>query len=86
VTLLEQLERELDRVRKQLHQSTKEMAVLTEQVRRLRTGARPEVVCASLELALGVRLRHTVDAEADEGERARVAATPHPEDRARWPR
>jgi hypothetical protein len=85
VTLLEQLERELERVRKQLHQSTKEMAVLTEQVRRLRTGARPEAVCASIELALGVRMRHPVDAEAN-GEHAPISATTHPEDRARWPR
>jgi hypothetical protein len=86
LTLLERLERELDRVRKQMHQSTKELAVLTEQVTRLRTGARPEEVCASLELSLGIRMHHAIDAEAAETDRAPVSATPHPEDRARWPR
>jgi hypothetical protein len=56
MTLLEQLEQELERVRKQLKRLTREQAVLTEQITRLRTGARPEVVCAALEVAFGVRL------------------------------
>ncbi len=56
MTLLEQLEHELDRVRTQLKRLTREQAVLTEQITRLRTGARPEVVCAALEVAFGVRL------------------------------
>jgi hypothetical protein len=87
--LLQELERELERVRKQLHQSTKELSVLTEQITRLRTGARPEVVCASLELALGMRLMHyPVDGEAAQKGRGPLPATlsPHPEDRARWSR
>jgi len=56
MTLLEQLEQELERVRKQLKRLTREQTVLTEQITRLRTGARPEVVCAALEVAFGVRL------------------------------
>jgi len=56
MTLLEQLEHELERVGKQLRRLTRERAVLTEQITRLRTGARPEVVCAALEVAFGVRL------------------------------
>lgn len=56
MTLLEQLEHELDRVRTQLKRLTREQSVLTEQITRLRTGARPEVVCAALEVAFGVRL------------------------------
>jgi hypothetical protein len=35
---------------------TREQAVLTEQITRLRTGAPPEVVCAALQVAFGVRL------------------------------
>src|SRR5438876_23971 len=56
MTLLEQLEQELERVRKHLKRLTREQSVLTEQITRLRTGARPEVVCAALEVAFGVRL------------------------------
>src|SRR5438876_5256362 len=56
MTLLEQLEQELERVRRQLKRLTREQAVLTEQITRLRTGARPEVVCAALQVAFGVRL------------------------------
>ncbi len=56
MTLLEQLEHELERVRKQLKRLTREQAVLTEQITRLRTGAPPEVVCAALQVAFGVRL------------------------------
>ncbi len=56
MTLLEQLERELDRVRKQLQRLTRERTVLTEQVTRLRAGAPPEIVCAALQVAFGVRL------------------------------
>lgn len=56
MTLLEQLEHELGRVRKQLQRLTREQKVLTEQITMLRTGARPEVVCAALQVAFGVRL------------------------------
>jgi hypothetical protein len=56
MTLLEQLEHELERVRKQLKRLTREQAVLSEQITRLRTGAPPEVVCAALQVAFGVRL------------------------------
>jgi hypothetical protein len=56
MTLLEQLEHELERVRKQLKRLTREQAVLAEQITRLRTGAAPEVVCAALQVAFGVRL------------------------------
>jgi hypothetical protein len=56
MTLLEQLEHELERVRTQLKRLTREQAVLTEQITRLRTGAPPEVVCAALQVAFGVRL------------------------------
>ncbi len=56
MTLLEQLEHELGRVRKQLQRLTREQGALTEQIRRLRTGAPPEVVCAALQVAFGVRL------------------------------
>ncbi len=56
MTLLEQLEQELERVRKQLKRLTREQAVLSEQITRLRTGAPPEVVCAALQVAFGVRL------------------------------
>ena len=79
MTLLEQLERELDRVRKQLHQSTKELAVLTEQITRLRTGARPEVVSAALELALGIRLKVFAE-DGDLGRNGRLseALAAHP--------
>jgi hypothetical protein len=56
MTLLAQLEHELDRVQKQLRRLTREQAVLTEQITRLRTGAPPEVVCAALQVAFGVRL------------------------------
>jgi hypothetical protein len=56
MTLLEQLERELERVKQQRQRLTREQAVLTEQITRLRTGAPPEVVCAALQVAFGVRL------------------------------
>ena len=56
MTLLEQLEHELARVRKQLQRLTREQTVLTEQITRLRMGAPPEVVCAALQVAFGVRL------------------------------
>src|SRR5439155_19020592 len=46
MTLLEQLERELNRVSEQLKRLTRERQILTEQITRLRTGAPPEVVCA----------------------------------------
>ena len=48
MTLLEQLEHELGRVRRQLQRLTREQGALAEQIRRLRTGAPPEVVCAAL--------------------------------------
>ena len=85
MTLLEQLERELERVRKQLHRSTKELAVLTEQITRLRTGARPGVVCAALELALGVRLDlYLVSNDAADRHPGSLSdgPLPHPEDSA----
>ena len=56
MTLLGQLEHELERVRKQLQRLTREQTVLTEQITRLRMGAPPEVVCATLQVAFGVRL------------------------------
>jgi len=56
MTLLEQLEHELERVRTQLQRLTRERNVLQEQITRLRSGAAPEVVCATLEVAFGVRL------------------------------
>ena len=56
MTLLEQLEHELGRVRRQLQRLTREQGALAEQIRRLRTGAPPEVVCAALQVAFGVRL------------------------------
>ncbi len=56
MTLLGQLEQELERVRKQLQQLTRERAILAEQITRLRAGAPPEVVCAALQVAFGVRL------------------------------
>jgi hypothetical protein len=56
MTLLEQLEYELDRVKEQLRRLTREQAVLTEQITRLRIGTPPEIVCAALQAAIGVRL------------------------------
>jgi len=56
MTLLEQLERELNRVSEQLKRLTRERQILTEQITRLRTGAPPEVVCAALQVAFGVPL------------------------------
>ena len=56
MTLLEQLEHELDRVQKQLQRLSRERTVLTEQITRLRTGASPEVVYAALQVAFGVPL------------------------------
>ena len=56
MTLLGQLEQELERVRKQLQRLTRERAILAEQITRLRAGAPPEVVCAALQVAFGVRL------------------------------
>jgi hypothetical protein len=56
MTLLEQLEQELDRVGKQLHRLNRERTVLKEQITRLRTGERPEIVLATLEATFGVRL------------------------------
>jgi hypothetical protein len=56
MTLLEQLEHELERVRTQLQRLTRERTVLTEQITRLRAGAPPEIVCAALQVAFGVRL------------------------------
>jgi hypothetical protein len=56
MTLLEQLEQELERVRKQLQRLTRERAILAEQITRLRAGAPAEVVCAALQVAFGVRL------------------------------
>lgn len=56
MTLLEQLERELVRVRAELHRLTRDHAVLAEQITRLRTGAPEEVVCGALQVAFGVRL------------------------------
>jgi hypothetical protein len=56
MTLLGQLEQEQERVRKQLQRLTREKIVLSEQITRLRAGARPEVVCAELQVAFGVRL------------------------------
>jgi len=56
MTLLEQLERELERVKQQRQRLMREQTVLTEQITRLRTGAPPEVVCAALQVAFGVRL------------------------------
>jgi len=55
MTLLEQLERDLGRVRKQRQRLTREQGILTEQITRLRTGESPEVVCAALQVAFGVR-------------------------------
>ena len=52
MTLLEQLERELERVKVQRQRLTREQSVLTEQITRLRTGAAPEVVCAALQSRL----------------------------------
>ena len=54
MTLLQQLEHELQRVQNQLRRLTRERTILAEQVTRLRTGARPQEVCAALELALGI--------------------------------
>ncbi len=75
MTLLEQLERELERVRNQLKRLTREQVVLTEQITRLRTGAPPEVVCAALQVAFGVRLDLYMLANqgAEPGEPAPVA-------------
>lgn len=56
MTLLEQLEHELERVRTQLHRLARDRAVLAEQITRLRTGAPEEVVCGALQVAFGVRL------------------------------
>jgi len=56
MTLLEQLEHELERVRKQLQRLTREQTVLAEQITKLRMGARPEIVCATLQVEFGVRL------------------------------
>ena len=56
MTLLGRLEHELERVRKQLQRLTREQTVLTEQITRLRMGAPPEVVCATLRVAFGVPL------------------------------
>ena len=94
MTLLEQLEGELARVRKQLQRLTREQGVLTEQITRLRTGARPEIVCAALQVAFGVRLDlHLLAGETEDGDRSvdSVSAVPlqadHTESngsRSRW--
>jgi hypothetical protein len=56
MTLLQQLEHELERVQKQLQRLTRERTLLGEQITRLRTGAAPEVVYAALQVTLGVPL------------------------------
>ncbi len=56
MTLLQQLEHELERVQKQLQRLTRERTLLSEQITRLRTGAPPEVVYAALQVTLGVPL------------------------------
>ena len=53
MTLLGQLEHQRERVQRQLKRLTREQAVLTEQITRLRTGAPPEIVYAALRVALG---------------------------------
>jgi hypothetical protein len=56
MTLLQQLEHEMERVQKQLQRLTRERTLLSEQITRLRTGASPEVVYAALQVTLGVPL------------------------------
>lgn len=69
MTLLEQLEQEQDRVRKQLQRLTREKTVLSEQITRLRAGAPPEVVCAELQVAFGIRLDlHLLAGQAADGD------------------
>ena len=90
MTLLEQLERELERVKVQRQRLTREQSVLTEQITRLRTGAAPEVVCAALQVAFGVRLDLYLLAGqgADTDHQTPNGASPHTEDassgRPRW--
>ena len=91
MTLLEQLERELERVKQQRQRLTREQSVLTEQITRLRTGAPPEVVCAALQVAFGVRLDLYLLAGqgADPDQQAIMAdklPPPHREDAASRPR
>lgn len=69
MTLLEQLEQERERVRKQLQRLTREKTVLSEQITRLRAGAPPEVVCAELQVAFGIRLDlHLLAGQAADGD------------------
>jgi len=77
MTLLEQLEGELDRVRKHLARLTRERSVLTEQITRLRTGARADDVCAALELTLGVRIDLYLLNGQDPEHRAAMAPADH---------
>ena len=72
--LLEQLEHERARVIMQLQRLTRERIVLTEQITRLRSGASPEIVCATLQAAFGVRL--DVHLLASQGEASDGAARP----------
>jgi len=79
MTLLEQLEHELERVRKQLQRMTREQTVLTEQIRRLRTGAPAEMVCAALQVALGVHLDlYLLNGHGGDAEQVVAAADPLP--------
>jgi hypothetical protein len=86
MTLLEQLEQEQVRVRKQLQRLTREKTVLAEQITRLRAGTRPEVVCAELQVAFGVRLDlHLLagqGADADQAVPAPDPVPPHRDGRA----
>jgi hypothetical protein len=91
MTLLEQLEHELARVRKELKRLTREQGVLTEQVTRLRTGAPPEVVCAALQVAFGVRLDlYSLSSQGADGDQAAPSAdrlpSPREEGAGRLPR
>jgi len=85
MTLLEQLEGELARVRKQLQRLTREQAVLTEQITRLRTGTRPEIVIAALQVAFGVSLDlHLLAGQSEHGDQpepstGQLPTSPHRE-------
>ena len=68
MTLLGQLEHEREHVQRQLKRLTREHAVLTEQITRLRTGAPPEIVYAALRVSLGGPDLHRLASQGAEPE------------------
>jgi hypothetical protein len=69
---------------RQLHRLNRERAVLKEQITRLRTGERPEVVLATLEATFGVRLDiHLLAGQGGDAHSPAFSSDPLPSHHAR---